>query len=1106
MKQTLLVLALVFFAFGITLAQRNISGKIADSNGDPLIGASILIKGTDIGTVTDELGAYSITVPPGNNVLIFSYTGFTTQEITLGANNVLDMTLAESAEQLSEVLVTAIGIQREKKALGYAVTDLNGDQITQRSEPDPVRAIAGKVPGVQISGAGGAPGQSTKINIRGFSSLTGNTQPLFVVDGIPFDNSVNASRSTNVNGNVITAGNQYSSRAFDIDPNNIESITILKGAAAAALYGSRATNGVVVITTKTGAKNTRKGLEVTYNSSFQMEEVSGIPSYQDIYGQGSNQNYNGGFIGNWGAPFPEYADQLNAQYGTQYSKVYAPGYPEGTVPHPLVSGGFALGEGYDKIFTNLLDANGNPVAVPYRPYDIVGGFFETGNMWENSLNISAGGAEGGLNAVISRMTNEGIVPESQVARTSLSFGGNAKLSNGLLVNGNVTYVSTTQASPPVTGSIVGGNTFTPVDGSIFTRLFFLPRNFDLNQSNPEGIAYPFENPVTGGNVFYRALDNPYWLVKNNRYTSRVNRVYGNIALSYDVLPWLNLTGRGGINTYSDSRKSIESRGGVADPDGEVWTDDVINTEVDLNYLATVNTKIGEDFDIRVIGGLNWNQRQLSSHYVVGDQIITFGLNNTDATAVQTSNETNRLQRFYAVYGDVQLGFKNFLYVGLTARNDWSSTLPKKNQSYFYPGVNASFVLSDALGMSNNVMDYAKVRGAWTQVGNEASPYQTATTYRLGIPFVTAGGTSINRATLDDRLGNATLVNELTTEIEFGADVRFFRNRLGLDVTWFKRNSENQITATAVPGSVGFETAIVNAGEIENKGWEVLLNLVPIRTASGFEWSSTVNFSRIRSLIVDAGAGGDIFIGGLTDNNGGVIHRTGFPYGQIFGTKNARSPEGDILINKSLGTTIPLPELQVIGDPNPDFLLGFINTFSFKGFSLNALIDWRQGGDMYLTTAGSLLLRGQIKITEDREALRVIPGVYGDPQTFEPVTGENGQYVRNTTGITAFDYHFTNGFGVYGADETNVYDITTVRLREVTLAYTFPKKLLAKTPFGSARVSFSGRNLWWYTPNVLEGVNQDPEVLAETSSSNVQGIEYGGYPTTRRFGVNLSVTF
>ncbi|MBP9873730.1 MAG: SusC/RagA family TonB-linked outer membrane protein [Haliscomenobacter sp.] len=1104
MKKHLLASVLVMFSFVAAMAQRTITGTVSDEAGEPLIGASILVKGTSTGAVTDLDGTYSINVPAGEVTLIFSYTGYITKEVITSASNVIDMTLEESAEQLSEVLVTAIGIERSTKAMGYAVTNLAGDDLLQKSEVDPVRAVAGKVPGVSISGAGGGPGQSTKINIRGFSSLTGNTQPLFVVDGVPFDNSTNSTRGA-------ASGNQTSSRAFDMDPNNIESMTILKGAAAAALYGSRATNGVVVITTKTGTRNARKGLEVTYNSSYQLEQISGIPEYQNVYGQGSNQVYNGGFIGNWGNPFAEHVDRLNSTYGTNYSKVIVPGYPEGTVPHPLVSGGFA-GSRFPSVFPELMEPTpGNPsvlraIPVPYRPYDIIDPFFQDGQLFENSLNISAGGPEASINAVVSRMSNEGIVPNSEAGRTSLSFGGNAKLSNGLLMNGNVTYVNTTQASPPTAGSIFGGNFSGTSDGSIFTRLFFMPRNFDMMETNPEGIPYPFENPTTGDNVFYRALDSPLWLAKYNRYTSNVNRVYGNMTLSYDVLPWLNLMARGGVNTYSDAQKSIERPGGVADADGEIWTNDITNSEIDLNYLATITKDISEDIDFRLIGGFNWNQRERRERFVRGDQVITSTLLNTDATAVQISNEFNRKQRFYAAYGDLQLGYKDYLYLGITARNDWSSTLPAANRSFFYPGVNASFVLTDALGLTSNLLGFAKLRAAWTQVGNEASAYRTATPYNLSTPFTTAGGSILNRATLSNTLGNATLVNELTTEIEFGADLRFLRNRIGLDFTYFKRNSTNQITATDVPGSSGFNSAVVNAGEVENKGIEVSLNLVPIKMANGFEWNTTVNFTRIRSLIVDAGEGGDIFIGGLTGDGGGTLHRTGYPYGQIFGGKNARTPEGDLLINRTLGTTIILPELQIIGDPNPDFLLGFINEFTFKGFSLNALIDWRQGGDMYLTTAGSLLLRGQLPQTEDREALRVIPGVYGNYQTFEPVTDENGNYIRNTTGITAFDYFFSNGFGSYGADETNIFDVTSIRLREVSLGYTFPKKLLAKTPFGSARISVSGRNLWWRAPNILEGVNQDPEVLAEGANSNVQGFEYGSYPTTRRYGVNLSVSF
>ncbi len=1113
MKKLSLVLTLVCFAFGFAMAQRTVSGTVTDEKGDALIGASILVKGTSNGTVSDVDGKYSLSVPAGSNVLVISYTGFSEQEITLGASNIQDVIMKEGV-QIDEVLVTAVGIQREKKALGYSVTDLKGDDLAQRSEPDPVRAIAGKVPGVQITGAGGGPGQSTKINIRGNSSLTGNTQPLFVVDGIPFDNSTNA--TTGANG-----GAQYSSRAFDIDPNNIESMTILKGAAAAALYGSRATNGVVVITTKSGSRNTRKGLEVTYNSSYQLEQISGIPDYQNTYGQGSNQVYNGGFIGNWGSPFASEVDRLNSTYGTNYSKVIQPGYPEGTVAHPLVSTGFAaprFSSVFPELFETLPDGTRRAIPVPYRPYDIIQDFFETGQVWENSLNINAGGKEGSLSGTVSRMSNNGIVPNSEASRTSLSFGGNAKLSNGLVVSGNVTYVNTTQGTPPTAGALFGGNFGGSDGGSIFTRLFYLPRNFDLNSSNPEGIPYPFENPVSGDNVFYRALDNPLWLAKYSRYESDVNRVYGNIALSYDVLPWLNLTARGGMNTYTDSRKNILRPGGTNDANGRIWTDDITYRETNLDYLATITRDITSDIDFRLIGGLNLNQREYKDRYVDADNVISPGLYNTNATSSQTSYEENRKQRFYAIYADLQIGYKNYLYLGATARNDWSSTLPQGKNSYFYPGVNVAFVFSDAFGLTNNIFSYGKVRGAWTQVGNEASPYLTATTYRILNTHTSPGGTVFNRATLDNRLGNANLTNELTTEIEFGADLRFFRNRVGLDITWFDRKSSDQITPARLPASTGFIEGIVNAGEIQNKGWEIGLNLTPIRTAGGFEWNALVNFSRIRSLVIDAGDGSELYLEnlGITWGGGGSVHREGFPYGQIIGSAPARTNsydadgnyigEGDYLINKELGTYLVLPDLEIIGDPNPDFLLGFVNTFSYKGLSIQTLIDWRQGGDMFLTTAGDLMLRGQLKITEDREALRVIPGVYGDAATFQPVTDENGNFIKNTTGITAFDYHFGDGFGSYGADETNIYDATTIRLREVSVSYDFPKGLLKKTPFGSARLSVSGRNLWFATPNILGDLNMDPEVLGETAGSNVQGFEYGSYPTTRRYGVNLSVTF
>jgi TonB-linked SusC/RagA family outer membrane protein len=1104
MKQVLFSLLVLLGTAGMTFGQKMVSGKVTDSSGEALIGANVTVKeAPGVGTITDVDGMYELNVPAEGKTLTFSYTGFETQDVALGASGTLNVTMSEG-KLLEEVVVTALGIKRDKKSLGYAVTDLGSDQLVQRAEADPIRALSGKVAGVNITGAGGAPGQSTKINIRGFSSLTGNTQPLFVVDGIPFDNQVNGSGQST----------QFSNRAFDIDPNNIESVSVLKGAAAAALYGSRATNGVILITTKTGKKS-NKGLEITYQSSYAQERISNLPNYQSKYTQGSDQNYNGGFIGNWGAPFPQYVDEINNQFyagNARYSKVYAAGYAEGTVPHPLIANSYPASQGYANIFPELLEDDPNKPGskrakgIPLQSYNFLDQFFKTGNLVENSLSVATGDEKRSLSTTLSRMDNTGIVDNSKSSRTTISFGGNAKLDNGLTVSGNVNYVNTTQDSPPIAPSY-----YTDYQGaegaSIYGRLFFLPRNVDL-------IGWPSENPVSGGNIFYRALDNPLWLVKYNRFSSNVNRAFGALTLSYPVTKWLTANARGGFNTYTDGQRSLTRTGGVADPNGNVWTRDITNSEYDFNYFLVANTNLSDDIDLTVTTGLNQNQREYKSKFIDGDGIIDNSVQNLAAvTTVLGRSDFRSLQRLYAAYADINIGFKKYLYVGITARNDWSSTLvnPKNptasQNSYFYPGVSTSFVLSDAVDLSSTPISYAKIRASYTQVGNEARPYQTSTVYSINQPFVTSSGTRINRASLGNTLGNADLVNELTKELEFGTDLRLFNGRIGVDFSWFKRNSFNQITSTDLPTSSGFSSAIVNAGEIQNQGVELGLNLDIVKSDNGFNWNTSVNFTRIRSLIVDAGDGSEIIVGGVLDI--GNIHRENQPYGMLFGTKMARVDNNDInspiLINKTDGLPILLPTNEIVGDPNPDFIMGMINTFTYKGFTLTALLDWKQGGQVFTSTGASLLLRGMLAFQEDREAFRVIPGVYGNPQTYEPVLVD-GQTVANTTGITPFESHFSKGFGAYGASETNIYDGTVYRLREVSLAYTFPKSIVKKTPFGNLRLSVSGRNLWFLAPNFLPDLNMDPEVLGFTAASNIQGIELGSTPTTRRFGVNLYATF
>lgn len=1069
---------------------RTITGRVlAAEDGAPIPGASILLKGSNKGANTDANGAYSISIPSQGGTLVFSFVGSATQEIEVGNRSTIDVSLANDAKQLGEVVVTAVGIQREKKALAYAITNVKGDLLQQRSEPDPLRALSGKVPGVNITAGGGAPGQATKINIRGNTSFSGNNQPLFVVDGIPFDNSSNSAGSDFNSNSVI------SNRAYDIDPNNIETMTVLKGAAASALYGSRAANGVIVITTKAGSKSARKGLEVTYNGSYSVEKISSIPDYQDTYTQGSNQQYNGGFIGNWGTVFPAEVDRINAQLGfTRYSKTIETGAPEGQIYHPITSPYISYTNSrYLTVFPELVGKT-----VPLQPFDIIGGFFRQGKVFENGINVSSTGDKTTLNAGVSHMKNDGIIPNSNTKRTSLNFGGSAQLINGLNVSGNVNYVNTAQQSPQSGASYFTDYGPALSSGSIYDRLFYLPRNYNLN-------GYPFENPVDGSNVFYRALDNPLWTAKYNLYNSNVNRVFGNMALNYDVTPWLNLTARGGINTYHETRNNKIRPGGTVIPLGRVTRTELTRTETDLTFLATATHDFGEQFSARLLVGFNANERYYSEAVETGDQVIDANVLTVSGTLSQNATEFSSRRRLYGIFGELGLSYKDFAFLTATVRNDHSSTLPAANNSYYYPALSGSFIFTQAFNMPKNILNFGKIRANIATVGNDAEPYQVLTAYNIGRSYV--NGTAYSLASLPEKLNNINLKPEFTTETEVGTELQFFNNRINIDAAYFYRKSTGLIVSRRIPASTGFYNEVTNAGQIDNKGVEIALTVVPIRLTNGFEWSAMAAFTRLRSNVVDAGPSNEIFLGGTNTSSLGTLHRVGNPYGMIYGTVNARDEQGNLLINPTTGLPFTLPQSQLLGNPAPNFTLGLTNTFSFKGFTLSALLDYRQGGKIFSATAASLLLRGQLKSSEDREAMRVIPGVLGDPATYKAIL-EDGKTVKNTIAMTAFQTHFSNGYGAYGADETNVYDATVIRLREITLGYTFPKTFLKKYTkvFGSLRISASGRNLWFYAPNMLKGLNFDPEVLSNYADSNIQGFDLGAAPSTRRFGVNLTASF
>jgi TonB-linked SusC/RagA family outer membrane protein len=1059
-----------------------ITGKVTGKvDGLSLPGVSVAVKGTKSGTVTGGDGTYRISIPSKESVLVFTYISYQTQEVLVGSSSVVNVQLSESANALNEVVVTAAGIKREKTSLGYSVTTVNADKLAQKSEPDPLRALTGKVAGVNIQSSGGVAGGATNINIRGNSSLNGNNQPLFVVDGVPFDNS----SFTNVGATSVGASG-VTNRAFDLDPNNIQSMTVLKGAAAAALYGSRAANGAVIITTKAGKKMSRKGTEITYNTSYAFENVSGLPEYQTKYGQGTNNDYRHGTYASWGQPFPGVQSLLPTRQ---------------TVPHQLTR------QFSSAVFPQFYQADGiTPIQVPYRSYanENVKNFFQTGSVYENALSISSGSEKGNIIAGFSRTDNTGVVPNNEINRTSMNISGNMKLENKFYVSGSMNYVVTDQKTPPI-----GGTT-----GSIMAALMYTPTSNDLTN-------YPFENPIDGSNVYdYTGLDNPYWATKHSVSTSNVDRFYGNLVLGFDPLPWLNVQNTAGFNAYTDRRLNVRGKGASSYPNGSITTDDIYRQELDNTFLVTANKKLTSDLSLRWILGNNINQRYTDRKAFYGDGIIVADLNtitNTSSvTPIQLNNNRNLLkQRYYAFFTDITLDYKDYASLNLVGRNDISSTLPANNRSYFYGGANGSFIFTKALKMEDEVLSFGKIRGGYTRVGNEATPYQTAEFFLInsplgattgvgsvGSPF-TGGGSTYNSVTLANLLTNSNLKPEFITELEIGTELQFFNNRIGIDFTYYNKKSTSQIFEVTAAPSSGFTTQILNLGKATNKGFEVALNLAPFRSNEGFNWDISTVFTRNRNVIEDLGGYNQFVYGGA--NGTSSVHMVGSAYGLIYGTAYARSAAGEILIDPNTGKPLTLGSLKAIGNPNPDFILGITNNFSYKGFSMSVLFDLKKGGDIYSNTVGQMLSRGVTRDTEDREFSIVSPGVLGNVATLQPLLDASGNTIPNNVAMSYEDHFFNNGLGPGGVDEGSIFDATVFRLREISVAYQFPKSILKGTPFGSGSLSVSGRNLWYYAPNFPKYTNFDPEV-SSLGVGNSQGYDNLSVPTTKRFGINLRLSF
>ena len=1053
------VIMLLLISISWAYAQeKTVTGLVTDQNGIPLPGVNILVDGTTNGTQTDFDGNYAIQTSEGD-VLIFSYIGQKTARRTVGATNVLNIQMEDDTQALEEVVVTAFGIKRNPKKLGYAVSKVESEDIIENSEPDLVRSLSGKVPGVNVNFSTGVAGASNQINIRGATSFGSASQPLIIVDGIAYDNSQTTTADLAPSSSQSTGGGGYESGLSSLDPNDIASVNVLKSTAAAALYGSRAADGVIVITTKSGSgRNTAKKLNVTFNSGTYFEKIANLPEYQNTYGNGVNFGYVNA-NGSWGPRFDSLA----------------------TIP----------------TWPNLLNAFPDQFG-PTVPYEAkpnnVESLFRTGSVFDNSVNLAYGGEDGSFSVTVSDLTQEGYIPYNTFDRTSVSAGGTFKLQNGISVGASLSYSDTKQV-----GGFFGENQFAG-SASSFARTLWLGRVWDM--------TLPFEHPVTGASVTpNNGWDHPLWSWKHDQIITNSSRTVANVNASYDFNDHISTSLRVGVNKYNLDRKEIRDIGSRANNGlGAVTTDNFTNEDIESTFLVNFDYDITEDIGFTSILGSNVLQSTSDRHAILGNTFISPGIftieNNLNVTLVNPT-PTNGIgfsrKRNVGVFAELGLSYKDFLFLTATGRNDWSSTLPKNNNSYFYPSISSSFIFTDALKLDSNVLTFGKIRVGYASVGRDADPEFLNRTFAVGNAF--SGAPIIaNRSAL----GDTELTPEFTDEIEAGLDLEFFRRRIILDFSWYKKTTTDLISPVSVPSSSGFATFNTNIGEIQNTGVEVGLTLVPIQTEN-FKWTSFTTFTKNKNEVIELVEG----LERIQFNANEVAHAiVGEPFGVFFGSRFARDANGNYLINQAGGGIVQDLENGVIGDPNPDFRVGLINTFTYKNLAFRAQFDWKEGGDVSSTSIASLLGRGVTKDTEDRERTFIIPGFYGD-NNGNPILDGNGNQIPNTTQIDMNELYFSpaggNTFAQNSVDEAAIYDGTVYRLREMSLTYDFPSKWLDKTPFGKISFSIMGNNLWYFAPNVPKYTNFDPDVTS-FGSTRLQGIEIAAAPTSRRYGFKFNITF
>ncbi len=1071
---------LLAFVVHISFAQeKTISGTVTDQDGLPLPGVNIVVEGTTNGTQTDFDGNYSIQGSEGQT-LYFTYIGQKDVRVVIGSSNTVNVQMVEDAQALEEVVVTAQGIRKEKQALGYAVSEVKSDQLEQRAEGDIGRVLTGKASGVNITAQSGLSGSGTSIIIRGLSTFSGSNQPLFIVDGVPFNSDTNSAGGIDGNGaDDFIDGNNGSSRFLDLDPNNIESVNVLKGLAAATLYGTQGRNGVILITTKNGATSSggAKKNEITISSSIFFNEIASLPDYQNQFGNGFDQAF-GWFFSNWG---PSFDREGTAGFGTQ-----AAIDDNGTLEHPYSTANAATG--IPAAFPEFAGAR-----YPWIPYDSTANFFRTGVVQSNSVNVRGASEDGKLsyNANFGHLDEQGFTPGNNLLRYTIGIGGRAILSNKFTVSGTLNYSRTDFGSPPVAASV--GNNIFGTGSSVFANIFFTPRSVDVQ-------GLPFQNPITGGSVYYRqnnSIQHPLWTVANARTSQLTNRVFGNMAMVYDINDNLNLTYRFGLDQFTESNSNSQNRGGIGGGAATVsgllqtWTN--INTINDHNLIISGQYEFTEKLGFSFNGGATTRREVFDQNGVASSGQQVFGVLRHFNFALQNEIQATQERNIAGVYGQLDFDWDRKVYLTLAGRNDWVSNLSQENRSIFYPSASFSVIPTKIIEglQSDNGINYLKLRAGFGTSANFPTGFPIAATLNLNTQgFQDDGGTDVVFNTSANRLGNPNLEPELLEEIEVGLEARLFNSRVTLDVSYYDRTTEDLIIDRPLDPSSGFTTTQTNIGQISAYGVELDLGLDIFRAQNegDFSWNVNANWTTNESEVDDLGLDTDqvVFEGFSNLGNAAIV---GEPLGVIVGSRIQRTADGQFMIDAA-GEFVEEEGTFVIGDPNPDWQLNVSNSIGYKNFNLNFLWNYTQGGDIYSRTTAVLLGRGLTTDTLDRLNTFVLPGV-----------GPDGQ--PNTTQINNSTFYFSNV--LFGPDEVGIWDGSVVRLQEVSLGYSLPSSWLDRTPFGSLTFTLSGFNLFYEAINIPEGTNFDPNV-AGIGVGNSRGFDFLNGPSSRRYGLSVKASF